>query len=106
MRRTQGICEPVDHSLFGESALVGGAVSVLQLWPAAAIQDSFHAVSAEAAALPSLLTPMRGAPEATFHRGEAPTSRRLAREARRIVNQFYDATWRRLRWRRLVVPFE
>lgn len=106
MRRTQTTFEPVDHTIFGAAVVSRGKVRALQLWPAAAIQDSFRAASEETAKLPSSLTPTRGLPASAFNRRRVALSRRLMREARRIINQFYDATWRRLRWRRVVVPFE
>jgi len=106
LRLTRSAFEPIDHTISGEAVIRRGVVDVLQLWPAAAIQDMFRAASEEAAKLPSVVTPTRGAPAAAFRRGQIALSHRLMREACRIVDQIYDATWRRLRWRRVVVPFE
>jgi glycosyl transferase family 25 len=105
LQRTRIEFEPVDHTIFGAKTLASGAVDALQVEPAAAIQDFFRAATAQAVKLPSSLSPMRGAPAAPLRRGATPLSQRLAREARRIVNQPY-ATWRRLSWRQVVIPFE
>ena len=106
LQRTRTEFEPVDHTIFGVETLASGAVDALQVVPAAAIQDWFRATSAQDVKLPSSLMPTRGVRTAALRRGATPLLQRLAREARRIVNQVYEVAWRRLRWRRIDVPFE
>jgi len=73
------------QATFGASALRDGATNALQSWPTAAIQDSLRAARAEATELLSSPTPTRGLRTSASRRGRTLLSRRLAREAPRIL---------------------
>ena len=85
---THKLAEPVDQTLFGRDAVFSGRVRVLQLTPAAVVQDRLLPdVSARREIATTLQEPDRQRLAEAARRGKPRGLARLAREAMRLVEQ-------------------
>jgi glycosyl transferase family 25 len=106
LEATRALSEPVDHALFGRSAIFEGRVVAYQLDPAIVVQDNLHPDASARRGIATTLHENDRARLAEAAKRRKPRGlARLAREAGRLVEQLRRAALLAPSMRRVRVPW-